>query len=274
MDAYRRPNAPSAARKLDAVIKRATTRDKAFAGVATVSLSLVAMKYLIKDHDVLFLIAEFVHFIGIGFLAVKLLKHKNCSGLSLKTQQLTAGFLGIRLYCSVMMEYDWHTILDFMTLIATIWVCKMMQTNVRSTYNESLDSIPLALIVGPCAALAVVVHPTTRHAWINRVFWAMCVYMEAISVLPQLRMMQKARVVERFTANYVFALGVARFFSCAHWILQVFDGTSYLQTALGKGLWPILVLLSEIVQTGILADFCYYYVLSLASGESSVTLPV
>jgi len=93
-------------------------------------------------------------------------------------------------------------------------------------------------------------------------------------VLPQLRMMQKARVVERFTANYVFALGVARFFSCAHWILQVFDGTSYLQTALGKGLWPILVLLSEIVQTGILADFCYYYVLSLASGESSVTLPV
>ena len=32
----------------------------------------------------------------------------------------------------------------------------------------------------------------------------MCVYIEAV-VLPQLRMMQKAKVVERFTANYVFA---------------------------------------------------------------------
>jgi ER lumen protein retaining receptor len=87
-------------------------------------------------------------------------------------------------------------------------------------------------------------------------------------------MMQKARVVERFTANYVFALGVARFFSCAHWILQVFEGTSYLQTALGKGIWPLMVLTSEVVQTGILADFCYYYIQSWATGESSMTLPV
>jgi len=29
------------------------------------------------------------------------------------------------------------------------------------------------------------------------------------------------QVVEPFTAHYVFALGVARFLSCAHWILQV-----------------------------------------------------
>ena len=29
------------------------------------------------------------------------------------------------------------------------------------------------------------------------------------------------QVVERFTAHYVFLLGVSRFFSCAHWILQV-----------------------------------------------------
>jgi ER lumen protein retaining receptor len=34
-------------------------------------------------------------------------------------------------------------------------------------------------------------------------------YVEAVSVLPQLRMMQRAKVVERFTANYVFALGGA-----------------------------------------------------------------
>ena len=30
------------------------------------------------------------------------------------------------------------------------------------------------------------------------------------------------QIVEPFTAHYVFALGVARFLSCAHWILQVF----------------------------------------------------
>ena len=58
--------------------------------------------------------------------------------------------------------------------------------------------------------------------------WALCVYVEAVSVLPQLRMMQKAKVVEKFTAHYVFALGLSRFISCAHWILQLVDGDSFL----------------------------------------------
>jgi hypothetical protein len=42
--------------------------------------------------------------------------------------------------------------------------------------------------------------------------------------------------------------------------LQVLDTRGRLLTALGYGLWPSMVLLSEIVQTFILADFCYYYV--------------
>ena len=37
--------------------------------------------------------------------------------------------------------------------------------------------------------------------------------------------------------------------------LQLLEGNKYLLHALGSGLWPVLVLLSEIVQTFILADF-------------------
>lgn len=88
-----------------------------------------------------------------------------------------------------------------------------------------------------------------------QILWAVCVYLEAVSVLPQLRMMQNSKVVERFTAHYVFCLGLSRFFSCAHWILQLLEGNRYLLNALGSGLWPVMVLLSEIVQTFILADF-------------------
>ena len=61
-----------------------------------------------------------------------------------------------------------------------------------------------------------------------QVMWALCVYLEAVSVVPQLRMMQGAKVVEKFTAHYVFALGLSRFVSCAHWILQILDGDSFL----------------------------------------------
>ncbi|GAB2268792.1 hypothetical protein Dimus_003737, partial [Dionaea muscipula] len=44
-------------------------------------------------------------------------------------------------------------------------------------------------------------------------------------------------------------------------------------TTLGYGLWPFLVLLSEIVETFILADFCYYYVNSLVGGHLVLRLP-
>ena len=65
------------------------------------------------------MLAEAVHFAGIAVLAYKLVRKRNCGGLSLQTQILTAAFLGIRLLCSFMMEYDIHTLLDFFTLAAT-----------------------------------------------------------------------------------------------------------------------------------------------------------
>ena len=66
---------------------------------------------IIEDHDNLFVLAEAVHFGGIAVLAYKLVRKRNCGGLSLQTQILTAAFLGIRLLCSFMMEYDIHTLL-------------------------------------------------------------------------------------------------------------------------------------------------------------------
>lgn len=134
------------------------------------------------------------------------------------------------------------------------------------------------LQVIPSALLALTVHPYTHHFRLNRMLWAFCVYLESVSVLPQLRLMQNAKVrilykllvltitvhydtnkivvtfvhlqhttylqhatfwftwfqmVEPFTAHYVFALGVARFIGCAHWILQV--------------VWKCLVMLLNIV---------------------------
>ncbi|KAB1671530.1 hypothetical protein ES319_D07G207200v1 [Gossypium barbadense] len=61
-----------------------------------------------------------------------------------------------------------------------------------------------------CTVLALCIHPTTSHNLLNRISWAFCAYLEAVSVLPQLRVMQNTKIVEPFIAHYVFALGVAR----------------------------------------------------------------
>lgn len=54
----------------------------------------------------------------------------------------------------------------------------------------------------PCALLALVVHPSTSHNFVNRISWAFCVYLEAVSVLPQLRVMQNAKVQSKTQCHY------------------------------------------------------------------------
>lgn len=69
------------------------------------------------------------------------------AGLSLKSQELTAIFLMVRLYCSLVMEYDIHTLLDFMALATTVWVIYMMRFKLKATLMEELDNLPLYYVV-------------------------------------------------------------------------------------------------------------------------------
>ncbi|KAF5739332.1 putative ER lumen protein-retaining receptor C28H8.4 [Tripterygium wilfordii] len=254
-------------------VRRQPTKIKAFLALMSGIAVLVSLRLIVEDHDNLFVAAEAVHAIGISVLIFKLMKEKTCAGLSLKSQELTAMFLAVRLYCSFVMEYDIHTLLDSATLATTLWVIYMIRFKLRSSYMDDKDNLAIYYVVIPCALLSLVIHPTTQHNIVNRICWGFCVYLEAVSVLPQLRVMQNTKIVEPFTAHYVFALGVARFLSCAHWVLQVLDTRGRLLTALGYGLWPSMVLLSEVVQTFILADFCYYYVKSLVGGQLVLRLP-
>ncbi|XP_013706399.1 ER lumen protein-retaining receptor erd-2.2 isoform X1 [Brassica napus] len=287
-------------------VRRQPPKVKAFLAVVSGMAALVLLRFIVHDHDNLFVAAEAVHSIGICVLIYKLMKEKTCAGLSLKSQELTAIFLAVRLYCSFVMEYDIHTILDLATLGTTLWVIFMIRFKLRASFMEDKDNFALYYVLVPCVVLAVLIHPSTSHNILNRISWALCVYLEAVSVLPQLRVMQNTKIVEPFTAHYVFALGVARFLSCAHWVLQVsfqsssrlvkpiailsnaerclkkmlyvlknkvVDTRGRLLVALGYGLWPSMVLISEIVQTFILADFCYYYVKSVFGGQLVLRLP-
>ncbi|KAJ6306337.1 hypothetical protein OIU76_001337 [Salix suchowensis] len=254
-------------------LRRQPPKMKVFLAVVSGLAALFFLRMVVHDHDNLFVAAEVVHSIGISVLIYKLMKEKTCAGLSLKSQELTAIFLAVRLYCSFVMEYDIHTLLDSATLLTTLWVIYTIRFNLRSSYMEDKDNFAIYYLVIPCAVLALFIHPRTHHHIVNRVCWAFCVYLESISVLPQLQVMQNTKIVEPFTAHYVFALGVARFLGCAHWVLQVLDTRGHLLTAMGYGLWPFTVLLSEIVQTFILADFCYYYVKSVLGGQLVLRLP-
>ena len=103
--------------------------------------------------------------------------------------------------------------------------------------------------LGPCAGLALLVHPAGNFHWFNRVMWAFAVYVESVSILPQLKMMMNMKVItELFAAHYVFALGCARGLSFMHWVFEFLASGTAVYVSMGKGLWPICVILSELTE--------------------------
>ena len=46
-----------------------------------------------------------------------------------------------------MMEYDIHTVLDLLTLIATVWVIYTLHIPLKDTYQEEQDSVQTYFVV-------------------------------------------------------------------------------------------------------------------------------
>ena len=67
-------------------------------------------------------------------------------GLSLKTQELTAIYLTIRIISTIGFR-ELHVVLDSLTLIATLWVIYMMRYKLQSTYMKDYDNMPLYYVV-------------------------------------------------------------------------------------------------------------------------------
>lgn len=61
-------------------VRRQPPKVKAFLAVVTGMAALVLLRFIVHDHDNLFVAAEAVHSIGICVLIYKLMKEKTCAG--------------------------------------------------------------------------------------------------------------------------------------------------------------------------------------------------
>ncbi|XP_031406166.1 ER lumen protein-retaining receptor erd-2.2-like [Punica granatum] len=272
----RKRDSPSAASSLLRWLRRLPMKMKVFLGLTFAAVTLIILRLTLGSHiHKVYIISELCHAIGIIVLIYKLTTQRTCSGLSLKSQELTAIFLVTRFVWSVYIEQNIHTILDLVTLVSTLWVIYMIRFKLKSTYIKELDNLPMYYIVVPCAVLSALVHPHTNYFPIGRFFFAFSAYIEAVSVLPQLRLMQNAKMIEPFTGHYVFALGLARFLAWAYWLIKTYEtgGAYFFFTGSGY-FWTLGAVLAEIVQSFILIDFCYYYIRSYIKGEQLMSMPV
>ncbi|KAL5542675.1 hypothetical protein UlMin_010385, partial [Ulmus minor] len=229
--------------------------------LSTALSSLMGLIYVADDPSGFFLASEAIRATGNFLLIHSLASKKTCSGLSLKSQELTALYLAARVYCGFVMESGIHTVVDIVSFLSTASIIYMMRFKLKSSYCRAEDQLPLYYLVVPCLILASLIHPN-EVGLISDIVWAFSLYLESLSILPQLLVTKKLKSqrTKPFTSNYVHALAVARFLSCTYWFFEGLMTFGDFLSFFGSGLaWISMALIADCVQTCILVIFCYYY---------------
>ena len=82
------------------------------------------------------------------------------------------------------------------------------------------NSAGVVYIAVPSLLLAVILHPSLNGNWFTDVAWTWALYLEAVAIVPQLWMFQRAREkeVEPYTANFAFLIAVSRILHFVFWL--------------------------------------------------------
>jgi ER lumen protein retaining receptor len=145
------------------------------------------------------------------------------------------------------------------------------QEPIKSTYDKAQDTfLHWKFAVLPCAIIALISHVIGGGSGLSKSFqplellWTFSIYLESISILPQLIVLQRYREVENLTGNYIFFMGAYRFLYILNWIYRSHTEVGY------KHHW--IVYFCGVLQT-LLYGGCFYYYLKAKSKGGKFSLP-
>jgi ER lumen protein retaining receptor len=73
----------------------------------------------------------------------------------------------------------------------------------------------MELLILPCAVLGLFL---TQRLETIEVFWTFSIFLEAVSIIPQVYMVSKSKQVESTVVSYISCLGLYRGFYLMHWL--------------------------------------------------------
>lgn len=172
-------------------------------------------------------VGDFVHLASILVLIVKMRNTKNCVGLSCKTQEIYLIVFLTRysdLFLYFVSLYNLTMKLAFIGLTGALVFFMRFKKPYCLTYDSESDSFNyLMYLLPPCAVLALIF----PAEWtLYEMIWTFSIFLESVSILPQLTMLQKMGQVENMTSHYVFLLGAYRLLYILNWVFK-YASTGY-----------------------------------------------
>lgn len=220
------------------------------------------------------LAGDMSHVFSIIVLLLRLRVAKNAQGVSVRTHELYLIVFATRyldLFTTYYSLYNSLMKLLYIASTASIIYTIRFQEPIKTTYDKGQDTfLHYKFGVAPCAVVALITHvigsAAKKSGGFNfiELLWTFSIYLESISILPQLIVLQRYREVENLTGNYVFFMGAYRFLYILNWIYRANYERGY------QHHW--VVYFCGVLQTLLYADFFYYYLKAKANG-SKFSLP-
>ena len=209
-------------------------------------------------------IADSLHLLSFFIIIYKLIRDKNCKGVSAKTQEIYLVVFCTR-YLDLFMYFVsiYNTLMKVLFIGVTIFILYLMRFKAPTcnTYNrEKEDDFPHIYLIPVSLVLTLLIH--SEWDWWELI-WCFSLWLESLAIFPQVNILAKQQGIESFTSHYIAALGAYRFFYILNWVYR-YKTEGYLS-------WVSIC--SGTLQVLLYADFFYVYFRSLKNKFTS-DLPI
>nr|XP_027193873.1 ER lumen protein-retaining receptor-like [Dermatophagoides pteronyssinus] len=193
---------------------------------------------------------DMLHLASSSLLIYKLLKTKNCAGISAKMQEIYLIVFSTR-YLDLFYVYFslYNTIMKFFFIFSTIYILYLIrfQKPISKSYDKQADNFNyLILLILPILFISYIFGQPKS---IVKVLWRFSIWLESFALVPQIVLLQKYGVVENLTSHYVTTMGLYRTFYLINWIYRLLKENYCNYTG-----W-----IGGMIQVALYLDFFYYY---------------
>jgi len=240
-------------------------------------LLTIVLIWLFSDFDfsLLLTLSSLTSMFAFLMVAGKIYTSRSVRGVSAK--MFTCYFiLGLcRLYAIIPFESylpydrtgDWlYQTVETLSVVLVGFIVVCTHNKFVATYDRENDAFPYFYIIGGAFLLSVLFHPSLNSNTSVDIAWTFALYLESVTVLPQLLMFHRLGRVETFLTHFLAAQAMSRLLSFIFWAFshhELNDVHKPMKSYVGW--W---VLFAQLAQLVVMGDFIYYYIRCIRKGIS------
>ena len=258
--------------------------DFIFWGILILIIIIVYILISSKEYSFLLVLSSLIQTFSFLIILLKVIKFKNCNGLSLNTLicylLVLFGRLSSNLFYVTYLPNDdsgdwFYQLTEIISFTLIIYLIYLIKIKFNETSDLNLDNIKYYYFTIPCLIIAFFIHPTLNSNILTDTLWTFSIYLQAFSIFPQIQLfINKKGKIENYTSHYISLCGLSTLFSILYW----FDCYNYLNS------WDIVlfplfsqsvgyfILFFQFLQLFIMIDFYYLYFKSLCKRKEINTL--